>query len=497
MNGNNLMPHPPAGLEIDRGRNATDRFAQSQTDPSRNVLGVVSPRDEAQIAALVAWANQHRLALVTVSSPAGPRRRGGTVPSAPALIVDLSCMKRTIHVDGRDAIALIEPGLTFPEFDQQLRSHGLRSIKPLLPRRGKSVLAAYLEREPPIGPRDHWDSSDPLAALSITFGNGETFHTGTAGIPGSLEDNLKGGNRQMMSPGPIASDYTRVILGAQGTLGIVSWASIYCELIPAREEAFLFGADAFAAVAELARLLALRQLGAHCFMLDRAQAAAAFGETAASRTPADQLPAWLLYVSISAAEELSDASMAWQKADLAELAGAAGARAIDEKHGLRARDLERRLQDLPEVYYKDAPRGAHQEVFCLTQLDRVEGLIAAVKPGTYGSAGSRVRGRDLRPADHPRFRLPFGIHPVPRADAGRRRRSARGEAGRGLGRGGWIPEPALWRMVRRRLRPRPEHRAVPAHGEDHVRPKRRAQSRQALLLKRVRATNSRRTVHGT
>lgn len=380
MNGNNLIPHPPPGLEIDRGRNATDRFAQSQTDPSRNVLGVVSPRDEAQIAALVAWANQHRLALVTVSSPAGPRRRGGTVPSAPALIVDLSCMKRTIHVDGRDAIALIEPGLTFPEFDQQLRSHGLRSIKPLLPRRGKSVLAAYLEREPPIGPRDHWDSSDPLAALSITFGNGETFHTGTAGIPGSLEDNLKGGNRQMMSPGPIVSDYTRVILGAQGTLGIVSWASIYCELIPAREEAFLFGADAFAAVAELARLLALRQLGAHCFMLDRAQAAAAFGETAASRTPADQLPAWLLYVSISAAEELSDASMAWQKADLAELAGAAGARAIDEKHGLRARDLERRLQDLPEVYYKDAPRGAHQEVFCLTQLDRVEGLIAAVKP---------------------------------------------------------------------------------------------------------------------
>lgn len=380
MTGIDLMPPPPAGLEIDHGRDALDRFTQSQTGPSRNVIGVVAPRDEAQIVALVAWANQHRLALVPASSPAGPRRRGGTVPSAPALIVDLSGMKRTIHVDGRDAIAIVEPGVTFPEFDAQLRPHGLRSIKPLLPRRSKSVLAAYLEREPPIGPRDHWDSSDPLAALSITFGNGETFHSGTAGIPGSLEDNLKGGNRQMMSPGPIVSDYTRVLMGAQGTLGIVSWASIYCEPIPVLEKAFLFGADTFTPVAELARLLALRQLGGHCFMLDRTQAAAAFGEAAASRAAAQEPPAWLLYVSLSAQDELPEAAMAWQQADLAELARAAGVRPMGEGDGLLAQDLERRLQDLPDVYYKDLPRGAHQEVFCLTQLDRVEGLTAAVQP---------------------------------------------------------------------------------------------------------------------
>lgn len=96
------------------------------------------------------------------------------------------------------------------------------------------MLAAFLEREPTVAPRDHWDSSDPLAALSITCGGGETFRSGAAGIPGTLDEQLKGGNRQMMSPGPIVSDYTRFLLGSQGTLGIVGWASIYRERIPVR-----------------------------------------------------------------------------------------------------------------------------------------------------------------------------------------------------------------------------------------------------------------------
>lgn len=386
-----LPLRPPPGLEIDRSRDGLERFAKSHAGAARNVLGVVCPRDEAQIVDLVSWANRNRVALVPLGSPGGPRRRGGTRPSVPALIVDLSGMNRMIHADGRDAIALIEPGLTFPEFDAQLRTHGLRSIKPLLPRRSKSVLAAYLEREPTIAPRDHWDSSDPLSALSITFGSGETFQSGTAGIPGSLDDNLKGGNRQMMSPGPIVSDYTRVLLGSQGTLGIVGWASIYCEPIPAREEAFLFGSDGFGPVAELARLLALRQLGAHCFLLDRAQAVAALGQGTGGAAAA-RLPAWLLYVSLSAPGEMPDACMAWQTADLAELACSAGAEAIGHGEGGYAQDLERRLQQLPDLYYKDAPRGAHHEAFCLTQIGRVEDLIATVSPTLDGA---RERGFDV------------------------------------------------------------------------------------------------------
>ncbi|MDR6575869.1 methyl-accepting chemotaxis protein [Pseudomonas extremaustralis] len=67
-------------------------------------------------------------------------------------------MRRMIHADTKDEIAVIEPGLDFVELDAALSAFGLRSIKPFLPRQGKSVLATYLEREPPMGSNTHWDS---------------------------------------------------------------------------------------------------------------------------------------------------------------------------------------------------------------------------------------------------------------------------------------------------------------------------------------------------
>ena len=389
MNATSLPRRTPPRLEIDTDRDALAAFVKSHAGPCEMPLGIVRPRDEQQVEQWVRWANQNEIPLVPVSSPGGPRRRDDTAPTKPALIVDLSGMNRLLHADTRDAIAVIEPGLTFPEFDEQLRSHRLRSFKPLLPRRNKSVLATYLEREPMTAVRDHWDTSDPLATLSITFGTGDVFRTGTAAVPGTLKENLERGNRQMMSAGPIASDYTRLLSGSQGTLGIVSWASIYCEPIPAREEAFFYGSDDHAVVAELARRLALQQLPAHCFVLDRTQAAAALGGAGrvseAAAAGSDAAPRWLAYVSISASPPSPDASMAWQLEQLDDLVSAVGARRIGDAEGFGAQTLARRLHDLPATYYKDGPRGAHREVFCLSQLDRVQGLVDAVEPLLAGA----------------------------------------------------------------------------------------------------------------
>lgn len=388
-----LPKHGPTGVGIDSQPSALEAFVRSHTDGSAVPLGIARPKDEQQVEAVVEWANRHNVALVPVSSPAGPRRRGDTAPAVPALVIDLSKMNRMLHADARDAIALIEPGLTFMDFDAKLRSFGLRSHKPLLPRRTKSVMAAFLEREPIITPQEHWDTSDPLAALSITFGSGEAFRTGTAGLPGTLAANLKGGNRQMMAAGPIATDYTRVLLGSQGTLGIVSWASIYCERIPAREESYFYEADDYASLAEFARLLALRQLGMHVFMLDRTQAAAALGLKSAAfdEAAADRnRPRWLLYVSIAAPDFSPDAAMAWQRADLATLAAQTGARQLREDDSLSAIVLADRLQNLPAAYFKDAPRGQHREIFCLSQMDRVGELVTVADRVLGQSEGVRA-----------------------------------------------------------------------------------------------------------
>jgi hypothetical protein len=46
-----------------------------------------------------------------------------------------------------------------------------------LPRNNQSVIAALLEREPPMSPRYQWNMLEPLRSLEIVWGNGDKFYT--------------------------------------------------------------------------------------------------------------------------------------------------------------------------------------------------------------------------------------------------------------------------------------------------------------------------------
>jgi len=316
-------------------------------------------------------------------------------------------MSRVIHADGRDAIAIIEPGVTFPEFDRQLHPHGLRAVKPLLPRRSKSVLACYLEREPTISPNEHWDSTDPLASLSIVFGNGERFRTGGASAPGSLEQNLERGLRQMMASGPVTTDYTRVLLGAQGTLGIVCWGSIYCERIPAMEQPHLFGADTLQPLVAMVRHLSLQQLGIHYFILNRYQLAAVLADNGddfaryCRQFDAAGLPPWCLYVNLGTPDYQPREAMAWQSAGLNKIADTAGASAIWDADFPVLQQLAQRIQISPARYYKDVPLGHHRDVFCLVQMERAASLVDMARSVLNGAQsnfdGDIISGFYLQP----------------------------------------------------------------------------------------------------
>ena len=59
--------------------------------------------------------------------------------------------------------------MTFSALDKALAPHGLRSFKPLLPRAQKSAIASYLEREPLLQAKEHWDTLDPLGGAGDFF----------------------------------------------------------------------------------------------------------------------------------------------------------------------------------------------------------------------------------------------------------------------------------------------------------------------------------------
>ena len=181
----------------------------------------------------LAWANTTDTPLIPVSS-GSPHFHGDTVPSAPeSVIVDLSRMNQIKRIDRRNKIVVIEPGVTYAELEPALRKEGLRISRPLLPRPNKSVVASLLERQPTTIPRFNYSLPEPLRNCGVVWGSGEVAFTGEAGNgPMNLEAQWERRVAQVDPKGPNATDLMRLVTGAQGTMGIVIWASVKCERFP-------------------------------------------------------------------------------------------------------------------------------------------------------------------------------------------------------------------------------------------------------------------------
>ena len=234
---------------------------------------VVKPGNTDAVQELVKWANETGTPLIPVSSGT-PHFRGDTVPSmGGAVMVDLSGMKKILKIDSKNRIAIVEPGVTFGELIPELEENGLRLNMPMLPRSSKSVVGSLLEREPVIMPQYHWDLTDPMACTEIVYGSGDLFRTGSAAGPGTLEEQWEVGAAQNEASGPVQADFSRMIQGAQGTMGIVTWASIRCEHMPLMEEPFLVGSSNLDSLLELCRLLINGRLVDDCLVLNNSNLA--------------------------------------------------------------------------------------------------------------------------------------------------------------------------------------------------------------------------------
>lgn len=378
----------PALAAIERDVQACRAFASDDDTPQGfTPQAILKPHSTEEVTSILRWANDTRTGVVPVSST-GRRRRGDTVPAREnCVIADLSGMKRLVHADARDKIAIIEPGVDFGTVDRLLAPHGLRCMPPLMPRAGKSVIASYLEREPVLAVNDHWDTSDPFGGTYLVLGNGRGSPTGGAAVEGSLPEQLARGHRQMLQTGPSFIDLLRVVQGAQGSLGIMTWAAIYCERIPSQESAWYCSADALEPVVNLARDLLHRRLGNALFIVDRVQLAMLLSTDRASfQDLAGRLPAWILFVSAAGYRQQATERMAWQHSDVVQCAAQHGAQVTESLEGYSAAQLAQQLRKPEPGSFRDRPLGAHRALFFMHQLDRVDAFVKLVKD-TLNAAG--------------------------------------------------------------------------------------------------------------
>lgn len=358
---------------------------------------VVRPAGVAELQALVRLAYRHGIPLVPVSSSA-PHQKGGIACPLPHLAADLSAWKKIDLVDRRNRVCRIEPGVTYPQLLSALAPLGLTVSLPLAPRAGKSVLAAVMDREPSTWPNKQWDVSDPVCSTEILFGNGELFRTGAAGGPGSLEAQRAAGGAQKSPLGPSQTDFHRVVQGAQGSMGIVTWITIRTELRPARNEPRLLSASSLQPLLPFVYEVQRAGLGEHCFIVDAAAAALLLSrnETTRFRRLRDSLPSFLCLQNIAGFERLAAERVAYQTEDLREIAEKLGLRLEAGVGGVSAEEvLQSATTPSENGDFRRGPLGRCLSIFFLSPLDRCPALrqvfreemeehgVAAERLGTY------------------------------------------------------------------------------------------------------------------
>jgi FAD/FMN-containing dehydrogenase len=298
-----------------------------------------------------------------------------------AIIVDLSGMNKVIRVDRYHRVAMVEPGVTFDELIPALTKEGIRLNMPLLPKKTKSVVGSMLEREPVTMPKYQWDISDPLACTEVIFGNGNEFRTGQAAGPGTIEEQWAAGAVQKApyGPGPVA--WHRFLQGAQGTMGIVTWASLRCELLPSAEEPFMVGSANLDVLLEMAAWLIRRRLVNECFILNGPAMAA----ISAKKWPndyyriKDSLPTWILFYNLAGYEYLPEDRIRYQITDISQISQQIGVAPVKEVGKVSANEiLNIARKPSVEPYWKLRYKGACEDVFFITNYDRLKDQIGVM-----------------------------------------------------------------------------------------------------------------------
>ncbi len=338
--------------------------------PSRMPSYAARPESAEQIQKIVKLANERRLPIVPRSS--GIHFNGDTIPLQGGIVLDLSRMNRILAIDERNRMARIEAGVTWEQLQPELEKHNLMALAPLLPHHLKSALISHLEREPALIPK--FEYTDTLMTVEVVLPDGELFKTGSACVPGFPDKSFSNG---VNPSGPGNIMWTRLLQGAQGTLGVVTWGQFKVEYRPKVNKTFFIPFSNLEEAVKVLYKVQRRMIGEECLILNNINLASIL----ARQWPEDfktlkaTLPAWTLVLVLGGGVRFPEEKIEY------------------EEDALRAVAAEFSITDLPtsvpgvekgiadalrsawpreRTYWRSAYKGAYQDLFFLTVLNKAK-----------------------------------------------------------------------------------------------------------------------------
>jgi len=355
--------------------------ADNSLEPARSFTCVVRPRTVTETQKVIQLANEAKFAVVLQSS--GVHFNGGAVPKAGGVVLDLSRMSRITEIDEENKVAHLQIGATWEQLQPELEAKGFRSLIPLLPHASRSVLMDWLEKELPVV--QNLEYAEPLLSLQIIWGTGELFVSGSASIHHFRNPGVPSDGIAPLGPGPMSFD--TFLHGAQGTMGVVTWATAKFEPLPTLTKTFFIPTDRAEDAVEPIYKILRRRIGYECLVLNNINLATILAE----RWPEDFsnlrtiLPPWTIILVVGALQRRPEERIAYEEEALRDIMASyfPGFQLLTSLPGTAG--IERMMPEMlrkpwpkDKTYWKHANKGGCQDLMFMTTLDRVERFMPAV-----------------------------------------------------------------------------------------------------------------------
>ncbi|HDP97357.1 MAG TPA: FAD-binding oxidoreductase [Euryarchaeota archaeon] len=197
---------------------------------------VVLPRTTAGVQEVVRVARKHRIPLLPKGG--GSNRTGMLVPIHGGIVVDTIKMNRVLEIDPLNLSVTVQPGITLKELEEKLSGRGLAlnqeqgSVK--VATVGGAISSFGFSRKN----QKYGTIADRVESLEVVLANGEILRTGPKVLYTSTGYKL-----------------SQLFVGAEGTLGIITEATLRVEPLPeAKETVLAFYDDFWAALRAAERL---------------------------------------------------------------------------------------------------------------------------------------------------------------------------------------------------------------------------------------------------
>jgi hypothetical protein len=273
---------------------------------------VVKATKTAQVEEILKLANEYEIPVVPVSSQV--HFNGSAIPRQGGIILDVSGMNKILEIDELNRRTRLEPGVNWEKLTKELDKKGYRIMMPLLPHPLRSVVIDHMERE--VITNTVYDYGEPLQGMEVVWPVGEAFRTGSASVNGYPDSPSKGAN-----PSGPGLDFYRFIQGAQGTMGVVTWANLKIATKPSIDK-ILFAPinDLSMAIDFLYRILRIR-IGQECLLLNNTDLASIIADNFDKEFEKLRaiLPPWSLILVVSGLKHRPEEKIGYEMDKLNEI----------------------------------------------------------------------------------------------------------------------------------------------------------------------------------